>query len=452
MQQKQTETDDQVKLKPILGIRPGIYLAAIYSIALIFILYLFLIRPGLKNPGALIVFKTEPAGAALRVNNVYMGTSPCKIFIPKGTHTLQAVLPGFETETIVRDIPSRAFGSLFFPLRYPLELTLKTNDSAAAFAACAADYAAWSFGGEPTASWQIPLSLSEGAYRAGTAANEELHDILAAASRFASTRAALRDLTRAKFLLDNGGLSPSPVSALNSASDILLFLSENPGGAAWLSSLLPPESASIIRASAWYKNEISAALSPADISAGAASGLRRLSAAGIGFVEIPAGSNINGFMISERPVSRAEYETFLNENPSWEEKSTGIPARGDEITEISWFAAEAYCQWFTKRLPSSMAGMEARLPSEAEWEYAAKNFQGMENSGWEWCADPFTPLSFIREPRSQKAQTAAQAVGSPERTIRRAADGASAAFETRSSLPPDISSPFVSLRLVIAEK
>ena len=365
MQQKQTETDDHVKLKPILGIRPGIYLAAIYSIALLFIFYSFLIRPGLKNPGAVIVFKSEPAGAALRINNVYMGTSPCKIFIPRGTHTLEAVLPGFETEPVVRDIPSRAFGSLLFPLRYPLEFTLKTNNPAAAFAFCAADYAAWSFGGEPTASWQIPLSLSEGAYRAGPVNNEEIHDLLAAASRFTATRAALRDLTRAKFLLDNGGLSPSPASAFSSVSDALLFLSENPGSAAWLSALLPPESASIIRASAWYKNETSAALSGVDTRAGANSGIRRQTAAGIGFADIPAGSGLIGFMIGEKPVSRAEYETFLNENPSWREKSTVIPARGDEITEISWYAAEAFCQWLTKRLPSSLAGMEARLPSEA---------------------------------------------------------------------------------------
>ena len=151
MREKQTEPEDIVKLKPIMGIRPGIYLTVLYSAILLTLLFFLLVFPGIKNPGAVLSIKTEPAGAAIRVNGVYMGTYNDKIFVPQGVHTIEAVLPGFEKESDVHHIPGRIFGSLFFPRRYPIEFTLKTSNEAAAFALAAADYAAWSFGGEPTA-------------------------------------------------------------------------------------------------------------------------------------------------------------------------------------------------------------------------------------------------------------------------------------------------------------
>ena len=461
---KQTETEDQVKLKPVMGIRPGVYLAVLYSVILLGVLFFMLVFPGLRKPGAVLFIKTEPSGAAIRVDGTYMGTSGStdKIFVSKGPHTLEAVLPGFESEVSIHEIPGRVFGSLFLPLRYPVEFTLKTGDPSAAFAQAAADFSEWSFGGEPTAAWQVPLSLSEGAYRTGPENDPASAEILQAASRFTVTRAALRDLVRAKILLDNGGLSPSPAGLIGSVSDILLFLSENPGSAAWLSGLLPPESASMVRASNWYKNESAdeTHILPGSGTGGPAA--RRLDLYGLTFTGIAAGTffqaepfphsvNIKNFMISETPVPVTLFETFLNENPEWrnEEQRELFPAElyeRTEITGISWFAAEAFCQWLTKRLPPSMAAMEARLPAEAEWEYAVKyGIRNMENTLWEWCADPFAHLPFIKT-----TPKAAQAVGSPERSLR--GRPVPVTTETRASLPPDFSSPFVTFRPVIAER
>jgi len=432
------EAIDEVKLKPFLGIRPGVYLTVLYSIILLAVVFFLLVFPGIKNPGAVLSVKTEPYGAAIRVDDVYMGTSKDKIFVPKGSRTLEAALPGFESESSVHEIPGRVFGSLFFPRRYRVEFTLKTGDPAAALALAAAEYAEWSFGGEPTASWQIPLVLSESAYRTGpefapAAPGIEPDDVLAAAARFAVTRAALRDIVRAKFLLDNGGLSPSPAGIAGSVSDILVFLSENPGSAAWLSALLPPESAAMVATSDWRKNEQSSRQTQSAAAAG------RIAISGLNFY------NIGGVYISENPVPRSLYQTFLNENPSWRE--SGVDLGGDEATGVSWFAAQAFCEWFTNSwlqnsLPPSMAAMEARLPTEAELELATAISLGNE-SGWEWCADPFAPLPFIKAP-----QNAVLAVSSPERAVR----NISVAVDNRASLPPELSSPFVTFRPVIAEK
>jgi len=450
MREKQPEINDNVKLPHFLGIRPGVYLTVLYSIILLLIFFFLLVFPGLKNPGAVLSVKTEPAGAAIRIDGVYMGTSGKKIAISKGVRVIEAVLPGFNTESIVQEIPGRIFGSLFFPLRKTIDITLKTDDPVTAFSIAAADFAAWTFGGEPTESWQIPLSLSEGAYRIGVRSNSQTNEILKAVSRFTITRAALRDLLRAKILLDNGGNSPSPAGIVSSISNILQFLSDNPGSAQWLSSLLPPESASIVRASTWNNTENTVLSAEEGVPI-----IRRFELSGLIFTGIQK-NNGKSFLISENPVPYSLFQTFLTENPEWKNGYTDYlndeisinsqeMYNNDTITGVSWYAADAFCSWLSKRLPVSMSETEIRLPTEAEWDAAKTSVKSMEASGWEWCADPYAPLTFIFA-----SQWAIEAAGSPERSLR--SKPSSSSPDTRASLPPELSSPFVTFRLVIAEK
>ena len=474
---KNDENDIQIKLKPIMGIRPGVYLTILYSAALLIIMFFLLMFPGLKNPGAVLIVKTEPDGAAIRVNDVYMGLSGSKIFVPKGTHIIEAVMPGFESQSAVHAIPNRVFGSRFSPKKYEVEFKLITSDPIAAFALYAAEFASWSFAGEPTAAWQIPMSLSQGAYRVGSYLNgledselrKDLENMLVASSRFTVTRAALRDLVRAKILLDNDGCAPSPVALLASFSDMLAFLSTNPGSSIWLADLLTADAASVIKESEWYKSEsmtISRSLLPSLSSE--RPGARRINIAGTAFTSVPAGymhmegrnylrsrfTSVEAFMVSDH-ITRASFETFLNQNPQWREHLTEYFSEElsfnpssfsrDTVTGITLYAAQAYCEWLSLSLPASMANMEVRLPLETEWEYAA--LHGIINRdipGWEWCADPYAPHLFINA-----SYDAIKAIDSPEQALRGKSISSS---DTRASLPKDLSSPFVTFRAVIAPK
>ena len=90
---------------------------------------------------------------------------------------------------------------------------------------------------------------------------------------------------------------------------------------------------------------------------------------------------LEAFSISKREISFAEYDRFA--------RATGRRLPFDEswgrgkrpVINVSWHDAVAYTRWLSKK-----TGHEYRLPSEAQWEYAAR--AGSVYSYW-W-ADPET--------------------------------------------------------------
>jgi gamma-glutamyl hercynylcysteine S-oxide synthase len=477
---KTVTTDDRVKLKPILGIRPGVYLACVYGFVLLIILFFIFLYPALSNPGSVIVVKSEPWGAAVLVDGVYREAAPCEVFVSPGKHKLELRLPGFVPAQMEIETGKKLFASLLFPLKTPIFQKLVSGNPGGAFLNEAEDYAAWSFTGESGAAYQVPMSLSEGAYRLGPyaadpALRKSMEDTIASSSRFAFTRVGLRDLVRAKTLLDNQGLSPSPLSLLGSAEDIIGFLSDNPQAALWLGDLLTGEAKSVLTASDWYKEALQNQKSP-QYSA-RSSGNDSIQIRGLTFriqqgglpilgTNFPPGTTVDTFYISQDPISPTAWHFFTEQEPKWKKENLDALIKEGLVNEeyleniydapdsgvsgISWHAAVAYCSWLSSSLPSQLvsASYEVHLPTEAEWEYAAASGAIEYGDFWEWCEEPYVPLSFLSVP-----QEAPQF--SPERPVRGGSwrnQPGSVDSETRGSLPPSFCSPFVSARPVIVLK
>jgi formylglycine-generating enzyme required for sulfatase activity len=132
----------------------------------------------------------------------------------------------------------------------------------------------------------------------------------------------------------------------------------------------------------------------------------------LGFVEIPAGPFLMGsnkahdpdavydelpqhevtlprYFIGRYPVTVAQFRAFVEGSGSPPENPESLQGLANHpVVSVSWYEAQQYCDWLTERLwawprtPEPLAslirheGWRLVLPSEAEWEKAARSTDG----------------------------------------------------------------------------
>jgi sulfatase modifying factor 1 len=90
------------------------------------------------------------------------------------------------------------------------------------------------------------------------------------------------------------------------------------------------------------------------------------------------------FCLAACQVTNAEYACFLHasgmEDPPLSEDPNFNHSR-QPVVAVSWFEAVEYCEWLRR-----ITGRRYRLPTEAEWERAARG--GVEDQRFPWGDDP----------------------------------------------------------------
>jgi formylglycine-generating enzyme required for sulfatase activity/tRNA A-37 threonylcarbamoyl transferase component Bud32 len=71
--------------------------------------------------------------------------------------------------------------------------------------------------------------------------------------------------------------------------------------------------------------------------------------------------NISPLFLSKYPITQAQWQAVMGNNPS------RFKSKKRPIESISWYKAQEFCQKLSQK-----TGRNYRLPSEAEWEYAAR--------------------------------------------------------------------------------
>lgn len=86
--------------------------------------------------------------------------------------------------------------------------------------------------------------------------------------------------------------------------------------------------------------------------------------------------DLNAFQIQKTEVTQELWEAVMGTNPSVDKSSNKKP-----VTNVSWDD----CQLFIKKL-NTLTGKLYRLPTEAEWEYAARGAN--KSNGYKYAGSP----------------------------------------------------------------
>ena len=412
---------EPVSLRPLWGIRPGVFILAGIALAVIVISFLLFVLPGLLSDSGYIRFETNTVNTAIHTDDgKYIGSSEGSVYrLKSGDYTFVFSIDGEEAGRVDVEVPKRIFFTLFTHKTDTVSFTVENTERIenAVKNTFAEDVVSWSRVIDYDDAYHFPPLFSSFAENAVALGFEDISSLLLYGALHITSEVMYRDYLSALSILEGSNVAyRSPdlddlntnleeiytsgsFRNLNSANPEIEGMQEEDGFFTYPGYTVEMGKASELSYPA--VNE-----SPITVSA-------------------------DSFSIAPRLVTEYEYALFVEENPYWSsENKEQLIADGmvDEgylsgialsssimssrpIRNISYYAAEAYCAWLSEE-----NGKEYALPSEAEWYVAAlsaydkpysaslltldNNFSSpssMMGGLWEMTGTPYIPLSRVSD-------------------------------------------------------
>ena len=446
-------------MKNFLGMKPGKYLFILYSVILLAILFFLLVYPGLRNSGSVVVFSSDPEMTAVWNGTTYVGATPCKAFFPKGSYTITFKKSGFETKEVSIQVKGRVFFSRFIPKKLKVDTQLALVNPDIIMQNAYTDFATYGLINSFTERYQSQPVLTETVKALAKYQDKtKVETFLLEALKNAYNDYLLKDFINAYALLkdgkvpaqDDNALAAAAARLLSGKGDALCHLCACPGRIG--------EAAKAATQGAGTKQPALAA------KVGQPTG--GLTVLGMQLTEVPAGIYILGHQgqngsfneadpapytkqitrvyISEQ-ITIEQYEQFAKANPQWATKPEFNAESKDRVhvSNVTWSAAQAYCQYLTGRLPADLkAKYSFRLPTEYEWEAYAQGGKDSPQNLWDWCQNWYAPAEIFYKDNVPEAFAGA------EKAVR----GGGKQAWVRGCQSPDWATPFLGFRVVLVEK
>ena len=403
---------EPVRLRPILGIRPGIIILASMFLLAVLILFLLLVLPGIVQKGGYVSFDLNTADTAIYLEDgTYVGSTEGSVYyLPHGEQTFRFSIDGVDAGSVTAEIPHRIFLTLFSHKVTTISYDVENSDDIerAVRERFLSSVAAWSMITDYDERYHFPPLFSSFAHNAIALGFDDISEEILYGALHVTSDAMREDLEAA--------LSQLSASSVTYSSPELEALVRGDAIPA------PEKAEETIRTtgrkgSFFLYDGMTLTMGEGDASTFPEANERAVSV------------TVGPFAIAGRPVSEYEYALFVEENPYWSaaNKETLI-ADGmvDEgyldgiglstsvrssipIRSISYNAAEAYASWLSEK-----TGENIVIPTEAEWTVAALSCSGkryttslmaadnddtspsfMMGQLWEMTSTPYIPLSRV---------------------------------------------------------
>ncbi|MGE0075074.1 MAG: SUMF1/EgtB/PvdO family nonheme iron enzyme [Sphaerochaetaceae bacterium] len=423
---------DPVRLKPLLGMQPGVYLTIIYAVVLVVVIFLVAFLPGILHSGKRVTFSSPVTPSVVEVDGHYIGSTPVTAFIEPGTHEAVFMYEDMAHESVEFQVSHPVFLTWLFPRRqHVASSSFLDTDSAFRnyLASMYGQVVAWSEPSPDDRYHRPPLfmQVAETVVASDISGiQDELFQFYSSAFAFITSQEMLSDANASLSLVNEMEiLSDSQVgrleSTLVSAGKLLseTVSNESIGLSAYSTDIdfdrtslsvpvqgFPAITGYSFGSAEFIKGDVVPAIYPSVNSMG-------------------IHATVEGFSLGALEITEYQWAQFVTNNPYWAKSNidalvadgmvdtnylagiypTTAVVSNKPIRNISWYAAQAFAEWL-----GEVTGRPVFLPSETQWEYAATSVadkpyltgtialadsngpSAMLGGYWELVADSYIPL------------------------------------------------------------